>query len=213
MFQFHDNWLPSQVILDVAAGASSFVPECGRRGIEAMAVDPLYTATADALLQRGLGEIAESTEKLAKLEHEYDWTYYGDLAQHRALRERSLGTFVEAYRQERGRFLAGSLPSLPVPDDTFTLVLCNHFLFLYHDQFSVNFHRQAIRDLIRVCQPGGEVRIYPLATLARQPYPGLAAVESEIVAAGATSERVETSFRFLTGGTEFLRIRKPLGGL
>ena len=74
--------------------------------------------------------------------------------------------FLDDYVRGRtqGRYLAASLPDLPFGGGQFDLALCSHFLFLYTDQLSCAFHRQAVRELCRVAR---EVRIFPLLDLGR----------------------------------------------
>src|SRR5690606_13286164 len=88
MFALDEDKLADGPILDVAAGASSFVAEANRVGIEAFAVDPLYELAPDEVERKGMLEIEESTAKIDRLRDHFDWTYYGDVAKHRANRER-----------------------------------------------------------------------------------------------------------------------------
>lgn len=197
-------------ILDVAAGASSFIAEAHQRGLEAVAVDPLYSGQPESIHRHGTEEIASVTEKLSKLAHVYDWDYYGSVQQHEQIRLRSLGVFYDDYKLDIGhlRYVAGKLPDLPFADDTFSLVLCSHFLFLYDEQFDFQFHLDALRELVRVCKPGGEVLVYPLATFKREPYPRLSEIIRILTAEGRVVEQVPTTFCFLKGATHFLRIAK-----
>lgn len=114
MFSLDEEVLGAGPILDIAAGASSFVAEAADRGWEAAAVDPLYAMTPEELFEHGKKEIQVSTHKLAGLERVCDWTYYGSLRNHRSMREASLGRFIEDYKA-RGKknYMAGMLPKLP----------------------------------------------------------------------------------------------------
>jgi hypothetical protein len=73
----------------------------------------------------------------------------------------SMARFLDDYDVGRkcGRYLAAELPSLPFEDQAFDLGLCSHFLFLYANQFSLEFHAESIVELCRVVK---EVRIFPL---------------------------------------------------
>ena len=212
MFVLAPESLPNP-ILDVAAGASSFTAEAHQRGLQAVAVDPLYSHAPETIYQRGMVEIESATAKLAKLAHVYNWNYYGSIQEHEQGRLSSLGTFCKDYEQDPGhvRYVAGNLPNLPFADDMFSLVLCSHFLFLYDEQFDLQFHLDALQDLVRVCKPGGEVLVYPLATFKREPYPQFEEIMSVLRADGRIVEQVPTAFRFLQGATHVLRISKPDG--
>lgn len=56
------------------------------------------------------------------------------------------------------RYVYAGLPVLPFADHQFDLSLSSHFLFLYNDNLSLEFHLQAINEMLRVSK---EVRIFP----------------------------------------------------
>lgn len=158
-------------ILDVAAGASSFTAEANRGEFQVCAADPLYCLDSKTIYVYGKKEIKESTEKLSKIARTFKWDYYGTLEKHRQNRERSLELFIQSYSEDskKQHYVEGKLPRLPFANNRFSLVLNSHFLFLYHQQFDFEFDLKALRELIRVCRPGGEVRIYPIIVLNRDP--------------------------------------------
>lgn len=209
MFQLSPESLAGPV-LDVAAGASSFTAEANRKGIQAVAVDPLYSLDASSIYQHGKSEIQSATEKLSKLLDVYDWDYYGNLPAHEEERHQSLQIFHQDYvaDPQHHRYIAGTLPFLPFENDAFSLVFCSHFLFLYESQFDFQFHLEAILQLVRVCKPGGRVLIYPLSTFAREPYARLEELEASLEQSGTQVTRIPTTFRFLKGATQVLQISK-----
>jgi SAM-dependent methyltransferase len=217
MFQLTEELLKRGPVLDVAAGASSFAASVCDLGGEAAAVDPLYALEPDVMFEHGVREIEESTAKLRSIAHTFDWGQYGSLEGHREKRERSLELFIRNYREDRAeqgdfaskqRYVAANLPELPFADNTFALIVSSHFLFLYHEQFDYSFHVNAIRELLRVCRPGGEIRLYPLIVMNRDPYPHLDALIETLQRDGHSAKRVPTSFRFLAGAEHFLRVVK-----
>ncbi|MEH6930561.1 class I SAM-dependent methyltransferase, partial [Priestia megaterium] len=147
MFLLKDDFLKKGKILDVAAGASSFVAEANKKGYDAVAVDPLYNLTVEQMTLHGQKEMKEATEKLAKNISFLSWDSYKSLEEHDKIREESFKLFLNHYKENsiEKRFITGTLPNLPFNDETFSLVLCNHFLFLYQEQFDLEFHLQAIR--------------------------------------------------------------------
>jgi SAM-dependent methyltransferase len=214
MFSLEEPMLSYGPILDVAAGASSFVAELRARGVQAMAADPRYAKTPDVLYEESLEEIGVSEAKLANLKDRYDWTYYGSIEEHRANRERSLARFTADYRSVRDRgdesvYIPASLPALPLADETFSLVLCSHFLFLYEEQFDEQFHRNSVRELFRVVRPGGELRIYPLRSLRFELYSALPQIVQGLEEDGVTVETIRSNLPFIPGSTELLRVVKP----
>lgn len=209
MFQLSNPLFTPGPILDVAAGASSFTAEANRNGYHAIAVDPLYRLDPQIIHTHGQREIEESTAKLTGLKDFYDWSYYGSLEAHQRNRERSLQVFVRDYSANPSRYIDATVPDTGLEGNRYALILCSHFLFLYADQFDVEFHIRAIRELIRLCRPGGEIRLYPLSTLKRERYPHMTTLLDAIRSDGVTADITPTPFRFLQSADAYLRIVKP----
>jgi ubiquinone/menaquinone biosynthesis C-methylase UbiE len=106
----------------------------------------------------------------------------------------------------RSRYVDGSLPLLPFEDHAFSLVLCSHFLFLYAEQFGFEFHKQSLLELMRVCKPGGEVRVYPLYSLGWKPYERMDELLAAVRANGGEPELLTSGLPFIPGSSQFLRI-------
>ncbi|MDR6548892.1 class I SAM-dependent methyltransferase [Paenibacillus qinlingensis] len=210
MFMLQTDELIGKRVLDVSGGASSFTAEARQLGIEAEAVDPLYEKSPDAIAEYGRLEIERSTAKLSKLTDVYDWTFYGSVEQHRAGRIQALQRFVEDFSSAEGsaRYHKAALPSLPFGAESFELVMCSHFLFLYEEQFDYAFHTGAVRELLRVCKPGGEVRIYPLMNFRTEEYSRLHDLILEFELAGFTVQKREASLPFLPNSQQYLSIKK-----
>jgi hypothetical protein len=210
MFVLEQEILEQGVILDIAAGASSFTATIKSKGIIAHAVDPLYNKSIAEMAEHGRNEIIISTEKLAKLTETYDWSFYGNIASHRENRLSSLDVFMEDYAKANAQdtYHPSALPELPFETNTFTLVLCSHFLFLYQEQFDYTFHLNAIMEMYRVCNVGGQIRIYPVYDLKGQPYSYLEHLINHMKQLGAAVELRTSQLPFLPGSTHFLNIRK-----
>ncbi|GMK39632.1 hypothetical protein PCCS19_26860 [Paenibacillus sp. CCS19] len=207
MFDLPDQ-LEGKRILDIAGGASSFTAECNSKGIPAMAVDPRYAYAPEIVLADARAEIETSTEKLRSLAHRFDWSYYGNIDQHRAGRLESFHRFAADFSASDAseRYAAGALPELPYANQSFDLVLCSHFLFLYADQFDSSFHERAVLDMIRVCRPGGQVRIYPLLSLRWEPYPHMDSLLAAICSTGAAPSIEESLLPFIPNSSKMLVI-------
>jgi SAM-dependent methyltransferase len=146
--------------LDVGAGPGALAADANRAGHDVVACDPLYRLSHDALGLRGEAGLSVGRELI-----ERDRSAFGSEGQAEALladRRSALDTFLGDYASGRanGRYLAGSLPHLPFADGAFDRVLCGHLLFLYDDRLDLDFHRRAIRELLRVARR--EVRLFPL---------------------------------------------------
>ncbi|GLX69272.1 class I SAM-dependent methyltransferase [Paenibacillus glycanilyticus] len=208
MFELTKDHLAHGQILDVAGGGSSFTADAVSQGYDAMAADPRYVHNSAQWIAEAAVEIETSTEKLKKLREHFDWSYYGSPEQHREGRIESLKRFSDHLQSAdgRSRYIAGSLPNLPFQDHAFSLVLCSHFLFLYAEQFGFAFHKQSILELMRVCKPGGEVRIYPLYSLGWKPFERMDELMAAILASGGEPELLLSRLPFIPGSSQYLRI-------
>jgi SAM-dependent methyltransferase len=208
MFDLQQSDLENGAILDVAAGGSSFTAEAIARGYSAFAVDPRYGAGIEEWIKEAKQEIETSTAKLAKVQNHFDWSYYGSLEQHRAGREASILRFAAHVMDpsSANHYKYGMLPELPFSDNQFSLVLCSHFMFLYADQFGYEFHIKAILELMRVCKPGGQIRIYPLITLNWEPYPKLEELMELISRHGGRAELLLSKLPFIPKSSHYLNI-------
>lgn len=218
MFAFAEVPLLEGEVLDIAAGASSFAAQAGQRGRIVYAADPLYAMTPEQIAAFGRSEIEASTRKLEAIQHIYDWSYYGDIQRHQALRLQSLDVFAADYsrrlddgdaQQGGAKYTAARLPELPYGDGQFAEVLCSHFLFLYHDQFDYDFHLRSLLEMARVARPGGRIRIYPLLSLRWEPYPLLARLLTQLADRGLEARTLKSDLPFIPGSTELLLVRKP----
>jgi hypothetical protein len=211
MFMLHTEDLIGGCVLDVAGGASSFTADARRLGIFAEAADPLYDKSSEEIAVHGFQEIDVVAAKMEKLKDVYDWSYYGSVERHKAGRIAALERFLQDYenREETKRYHQASLPSLPFDDNSFELVLCSHFLFLYEEQFDFDFHLAAVGELLRVCKPGGEVRIYPLLSFKTAEYSRLPDLIHALGLNGNFAQKRDANLPFLPNSHQFLSISKP----
>lgn len=209
MFMLDEHVLRKGKILDVASGASSFITEVNNNGNIGLAIDPLYKLSVNEMEELGQKEIQLASDKLAKIQDSLLWDYYNSLNQHIEIRIKSFQKFIESYTLKKEKtYLSGSLPHLPFADESFSLILCNHFLFLYQDQFDFTFHVRAINEMIRILDKGGDIRIYPIVGFKNQLYPYLDDLIKEIQSNGVEVDLIPTNFSFLPNATHYLQIKK-----
>ena len=208
MFDLTEHDLEAGPILDVAGGGSSFTAEARSKGYDSYAADPRYNGERAAWVREAKGEIEVSTAKLSALTEKFNWSYYGSLERHRAGREKSLKLFADhACEVDSGSiYKDGSLPNLPYPDNRFSLIVCSHFLFLYAEQFGLDFHIAAVEELMRITKQGGQIRIYPLLSLNWKPYSGLRKLEEIIASRGGRMELCESRLPFIPESTHYMKI-------
>ena len=104
-----------------------------------------------------------------------------------------------------GRYVEAELPALPFEDDTFDLAVCSHFLFLYSDLLSEDFHVESIRELCRVSR---EVRLFPLLELGSVPSRHAQAVAARLQDEGYHVSIERVSYEFQRGGNQMMRIKR-----
>ncbi len=196
--------LRGKAVLDVAAGPSSFTVEASKRGIDAVAVDPLYDQSPDALS--------------AQIKADYERMFFQMRAKPRLFKMKSFASFDEAEAARRaaasrfladyegntrhGRYVRASLPLLPFLDGAFDLVLCAHLLFIYAARFDFDWHVAACAELARVSS--GEVRIHPVCGPDGKLYAELDRLRSELASLGITSAVVPVNYEFFAGATSML---------
>jgi hypothetical protein len=192
-------------ILGCADGPASFNAEATRRGSHVVSVDPCYDfnrAEIQKRIQATYPEIIKQTQQNAS---EFVWTEIRSVEELGRMRMASMERFLDDYNAGRkcGRYLAGELPSLPFDNQAFELALCSHFLFLYTNQFSLEFH---VDSVVELCRVANEVRIIPLLGLGGVPSRHLSSV-TETLRRRQLSVKVETvDYEFQRGGNQMLRI-------
>ena len=192
-------------VLDVGAGVSSFAAEAAGVGCSVIAADPIYMMTPEEIGARcgpDLDYVYEAIQHLSV----YRWNWYESPQRMRALRERACTTFLEDFRKRNhSRYVAASLPKLPFRDGTFDLCLVSYLLFAYQEQLSYEFHRDSIREIMRVTR--GEARIYPTVTFEAERSEYLDRLFADQALSEFEFVEMSTEFEFLAGSNSYLSIR------
>lgn len=207
MFALDHHDLHSR-ILGCADGPASFNAELTGAAGFVVSLDPIYEFSAEQIRQRVQVSAARITEYARQNKTEFKWSPQipnpEALASHRLA---TMETFLEDFDggRERGRYVAGELPNLPFENDEFDLAVCSHFLFLYSQQLSWEFHLTAIRNLARV---SSEVRIFPLVDLRARPSRHVATLAEKLIEEGLQLSIEKVDYEFQRGGNQMLRIIK-----
>lgn len=192
-------------ILGCGDGPASFNAELTAQGGNVISVDPIYGYRADAIRQRVRETHTTIVDKVKLTPNDYCWTEFTDpdaLGAHRlATMERFLADYEAG--KAAGRYQAQSVPTLDFADQHFTLALSSHFLLLYTEQLSFDFHCTAIRELCRVAR---EVRIFPLLDLACQRSAHIVPLQIYLADLGYKADVEQVPYEFQRGGNEMLRI-------
>ncbi|WP_433599452.1 methyltransferase domain-containing protein [Nocardia sp. CA-135953] len=190
-------------ILDCPGGAASFTVEASELGATVIAADPIYAQPAEQLRTLAVSETDRGNIWATAHLDRYQWDFYGDPQQHRAIRLAAATRFGADITAHRDRYVAALLPSLPFPDNSFDLVLSSHLLFTYADRLDPDFHLASLLELSRAS--AGETRLYPLVdhTGARQD-DLVAHLRKELHDKGIRSSLRETTYEFHRGATTVL---------
>jgi hypothetical protein len=206
MFALSSEDLHSR-ILGCADGPASFNAEATAAGFSVISCDPLYRFTATEIRNR----IADTTDVILdqtrRNQHEFVWSSIQSVEELREVRVSSMERFLEDFEDGKhdGRYVDAELPKLSFPDASFDLALCSHFLFLYSEQLSVEFHIESIRELLRVAT---EIRIFPLLALGAHRSPHVDAVAETLNRNGAVVTIENVPYEFQRGGNQMMRVTR-----
>jgi hypothetical protein len=166
MYALEESDLAGIRVLDCPGGPDALVAGGLGRGLDIHAVDPQYVDEPDVLEARGREEIIDTMVQFPQ-DPAQAWDQK-KADEFQRLKLLALESFMVAFREHPDRFIAGSLPDLPFDEDSFDLVLSGNFLFAYAslergglmttEEFGLDFHLQAVRELVRIAS---EVRIFP----------------------------------------------------
>ncbi len=118
--------LRGRAVLDVAAGPSSFTAEAHRRGIDAVAVDPLYDRPHAALATQAREDYARMFQQIREKRRLFRFKHFPSFDAAESDRRAAASRFLADYEGNvrHGRYVRASLPLLPFLDGAFDLVLC-----------------------------------------------------------------------------------------
>lgn len=195
-------------ILGCSDGPASFNAVLTKRGGRVVSVDPLYRYSREEIKNRISQVFYTVLEETRKNAHEFVWETIGSVDALGQVRQAAMNEFLDDYLKglREKRYVESELPVFPFEDGAFDLALCSHYLFLYSQHLSLEFHLQSIRELCRIAE---EVRIFPLLELgaarSRHLNPVLWHLSEE-------AYRISVGFvpyEFQRGGNQMMSIRRP----
>jgi uncharacterized protein (DUF952 family) len=195
-------------ILGCGDGPASFNAVLSARGGTVQSIDPLYAFAADEIRRRVDEVVPAVLEQTRQSADAFVWTHIRSVDELRARRLAAMEEFLRDYEQpdSRRRYRAGGLPVMPYDDGEFALALCSHFLFLYSEQRSLQFH---VDSVIELCRVAAEARIFPLLELGGSTSRHLQPLVGEMRARGFHAVITPVPYEFQRGGDQMLVVRKP----
>ena len=209
MFGLTDTDLRGR-ILSCADGPASFNAEATARGIRVVSCDPLYQCQAEQIRQRIDVTSKDVLEQTRRNAHEFVWDTIRSVDELGRLRLGAMEQFLADYESGKleHRYVQGELPTLPFSNDSsFDLAVCSHFLFLYTNHLTEDFHVASIREMCRIAP---EARIFPLLALGGQRSQHLAPTTERLNALGYSCSIERVDYEFQRGGNEMLRVTRRL---
>jgi len=197
----------SKSIIGIGDGPASFNAEMTTAGFPVKSIDPIYQFTGAEIKSRFDVCVDSIIEQVRNTPNNWIWSYHKSPDDLRANREKAIALFLEDYDRGKieGRYLNAELPKLDFQEKQFQLALCSHFLFLYSDHLSFEFHLVSIRELCRIAE---EVRIFPLLTLAQARSPYIDQICSILAKEGISSEIIQVNYELQKGGNQAIIFRQ-----
>jgi len=192
-------------ILGCADGPASFNAESTRRGAAVISIDPLYRLDTGTIRDRIAATYDQMLEQAQRNRQQFVWDTIQSVEELGRMRMQTMQVFLDDYDlgKRQGRYVDAELPSIALPDKSFDLALCSHFLFLYTEQLPLAFHQSAILELCRVAR---EVRIFPLLTMDGRSSPYVERIVDDLN--GSREISLETvPYEFQRGGNQMMRVR------
>ncbi len=192
-------------ILDCGGGPSSFNAEMTRRGKYVKSIDPIYNLSADDIKKRIDATYDDVINQTRANADKFIWQHISSVEELGHVRMAAMQQFLDDYEQgkKEGRYIYAELPSLPFTDKEFDIALSSHFLFLYSSNLSLDFHRKAIIEMVRVAR---EIRIFPLVDVNGVSSPYVEYIKNELAKKEYRAAIEKVDYEFQKGGNEMLRI-------
>ncbi len=192
-------------ILGCGDGPAGFNKEMKALGREMVSIDPLYQFSLEQIRGRIDISFNQVMQQVRQNQDEFIWETISSPEELGRLRMGAMQNFLTDFERgkEQGRYRVEELPFLPFDDKQFDLALCSHFLFLYSDQLSFDFHRGSIAEMGRVAK---EVRIFPLVKLGGVKSQHAERIVTDFKAEGYVVSIETVDYEFQRGGNQMMKI-------
>ncbi len=193
-------------ILGCGDGPAEFNAELTKHGGTIVSVDPVYIFDVEQIKNRITETYATVMMQLRNNQHDFVWDAIPSIEKLGEVRMSAMEAFLADFEQgkQQGRYIAGELPALPFTNGQFDIALSSHFLFLYSEHLSAEFHLQALEEMLRVAR---EVRVFPLLALDGAISPHLSLICEDFTRRGFAVQIKNVAYEFQRGGNQILVIK------
>ena len=206
MFLLSDDDLDKGII-GVGDGPASFNAEMSALGKSVISIDPMYIFSAKEIEKQFYLVVDNIIAQVKATPDDWVWSYHKSPDHLRKNRISALERFIADYEKGKDecRYVVGELPYIDVKGQKFDLALCSHFLFLYSDHFTYEFHRASILGMLSIAS---EVRIFPLLTLMLKLSPYVHPLIEDLQSRGFMVTLEQATYELQRGGNKMLRIQR-----
>lgn len=194
-------------ILGCGDGPASFNSIMNKKGKKATSIDPIYQINAKEIEKRIEETFHNVIDQTKKNQEKFIWTKIKDVDELGRIRMSAMKEFLMDFEKgkKEKRYIYAELPNLPFLDDQFDIALSSHFLFLYSDNLTYDFHLQAINGMLRVSK---EVRIFPILDVNAKTSPYLNKIIGYYRNKNISIEEIKVDYEFQKNGNKMLKIVK-----
>ena len=195
----------NKYILGCGDGPASFNSIHTSKMKKCISIDPIYQFTKIQIenkirdtFNNVIGQTSDNIDK-------FNWNKIKNVDELLRIRMNAMNVFLNDYENglKENRYIYAELPKLPFDDNEFDLVISAHFLFFYSDNLSLEFHKNSIKEMLRVAN---EVRIFPIVDVNSNISTHYKEINSWLTTKGISSCLEKVNYEFQKGGNTMLKI-------
>jgi len=193
-------------ILDVASGVSSFCAEANALGYDATASDRIYCFLAEDIEKKCAKDLETTMKEMAEVKDLFKWKFFKNIEELEKQRKKAYKTFIADFKKPvKVAYVNTEYPKNSFKDKQFTIALISHFLFLYDEFLDYEFHKQTIKEIIRITSE--EIRIFPIVNLKGKRSQFVDKLMKDKEFANNKIKIMKVDYEFVKGGNEMLIIK------
>ncbi|MGD1007139.1 MAG: SAM-dependent methyltransferase [Ignavibacteriaceae bacterium] len=206
MFGLNESDL-SKSILGCGDGPASFNSVMYKKGKKVISVDIIYQFSIIEIKQRIKATFDIVMNQTRNNQEKFVWSNIKNIYELGLIRLSAMQEFLNDYEKGKieNRYVCVDLPVLPFNNNNFDLVLSSHFLFLYTNNLTLDFHIQSIAEMLRVAK---EVRIFPLLDFNAIQSPYVEIIMNIYSKKGYSVKQLKVDYEFQKGGNKMLVIKQ-----